>query len=112
VIGRFGPPHRESASGDWMVYSYRMQGGHWVLLPCVPLNRALQVVAVRFDFDPAGVLRAAHVEKGPPSRPSLLTSMPQPPRMLRELPPPATRPATLPAATTCPASTRAGSLPG
>jgi hypothetical protein len=58
------------------------------MLPFILIGRALQIVAVGFDFAPDGVNRAASIEKGPPSKPSLLTSVPGRPRMPRELPRP------------------------
>ena len=71
-----------------LVYSYTAKAGFWVLFPLIPLYRAQQTLAFRFDFDSDGIVRNARIEKGPPTGPTgwWLTDSPRPPPMLQDLP--------------------------
>ena len=84
VIERFWQPQWRSPAGDAFVYSYTAKGGFWLMFPFIPIERARQILAFRFDFDSDGVIRATRVEKGPPARP-FWGYTPPPPPMLRNL---------------------------
>jgi hypothetical protein len=100
VIERLGEPDWRSSEDASLIYTSWVEGGYWFMFPFIPISPATHIVAARLDFDTDGVLRHTRIERGRPTRASLLTTRgPYPPPMVRNVPWPQAQLATRPTAT-------------